>query len=360
MASLQTQFDRFADLMAQAPYDSTAWQRSMSVVGEMTGACSVQWAGWTNEHIPSVMMLNVDDAIFADWLDAGGATLSNPLVAASMQQRPLTTLAAHEVVSDEARRKSDLWGHVHVKYDMPHVCSGKVWVGGPHILTLNIMHNARHGPIDAERRQAFETALVSANQAVRVAQILGADGARLLAAGLDAVDAAAFVLDGYGQVLATSAKAADHLGDGAGLRLRGGRLSAYDGANDRALQEAIGGAIRRYPQVSTATRDVVVRRPAPGPASVLTVTPLPEQTGFSLVGAAALVVARHSLAPLLTTAERGVLAMLVNGASVSDIAEARGSSKETVRSQIKMIYAKVEVSSRGELMALFARRALSL
>lgn len=332
----------------------------MAVIGEMTGACAVQWAGWTNEHIPSVMMLNVDETIFADWLEAGGATLANPLVAASMSQRPLTTLASHEVVSEEDRRTSDLWGHVHAKHDMPHVCSGKVWVDGPHILTLNIMHNSRHGPIDTERRQALETALASANQAVRLAKILGADGAQLLAKGLEAVDAAAFVLNGYGQVLAMSARAADHLGKSAGLRLRAGRLSAHDLADDYALQTAIESAIRRRPYVRTATREVVVRRPFPGPASVLAVTPLPEQTGLSVVGAAALVVARHSLVQLLTGAERGVLTMLVDGAGVADIAQARGSSKETVRSQIKMIYAKVEVSSRGELMALFARGKLSV
>lgn len=360
MASLQTQIDRFAALMERAPYDAGAWRQSMSVIAEMTDACSVQWAGWADERIPSVMMLNVDDAIFADWLAAGGATLANPLVAASMTQRPLTTLASHEVVSDTARRKSELWGHVHPRHDMPHVCSGKIWADGPSLLTLNVMHNSRQGPIDDERRGALEAALVSANQAVRVARTLGADGARLLTAGLDAVGAAAFVLDGYGQLLAMSAKAADHVDCGSGLRLRTRRLSAYDAADDQDLQAAIGGAIRRYPGISTASRDVLIRRPTPGPVSVLTVTPLPEQAGLSLAGATALIVARHSLAGLLTAAERGVLAMLIDGASVADIAQARGSSKETVRSQIKMIYAKVEVSSRGELMALFASGRLSL
>lgn len=360
MAGLQTHIDRFEALMEGAPYDSGAWSQSMSVIAEMTGACSVQWAGWANEHIPSVMMLNVDEAIFADWLEAGGATLANPLVAAAMTHRPLTTLSSHEVISDTARRKSELWGHVHPKYDMPHVCSGKIWTDGPALLTLNIMHTSRQGPIDDERRRALEAALVSANQAVRVSRTLGADGARLLTAGLDAVEAAAFVLDGYGQVLATSAKASDHIDRNSGLRLRGGRLSAYEAADDEILQMAIAGAIRRYPQTSKASREVLIRRPTPGPVSVLAVTPLPEQAGFSLAGAAALVVARHSLAQLLTTAERGVLAMLVNGSSVAEIAAARGSSKETVRSQIKMIYAKAEVSSRGELMALFAKGGLSL
>lgn len=360
MIDLQSHLDRFGDVMAQAPFDLAAWERSLALVAQLTDACSVQWAGWVNEHIPSVLMFNIDDTIFTDWLAAGGATLANPLVAASMTSRSMTTVASHEVVSDKVRGQSDLWGHVHPKYDMPYVCAGKVWTNGPSLLTLNVMHTSRQGPLEGEQRRALEAALGAANHAVRVARTLGEDGARLLTAGLEAVDAAAFVLDGFGQVLAASANAADHLRGGAGLRLRANRLSAYDAADDDALQAAIGCAIRRYPRISKATRKILIRHPAPGPISALTVMPLPEQSGFSAYGAAALVVARYSLAQVLTAAEHGILTMLVEGCSVAEVAHARGSSKETVRSQIKMIYAKAEVSSRGELLALYARGVLSL
>lgn len=351
---------RFNALMAQAPYDPQAWEKSMPIVAQMTNACSVQWAGWVDEHIPSVMMLNVDDAIFGDWLAAGGATLANPLIAASMNAPAMSTIASHEVVSDEARRRSDLWGYVHPKHDMPYVCSGQVWNQEGGLVTLNVMHTDRQGPLADEPRQALEAALASANHAVRLARIVGENGARLLTAGLEAVDIAAFVLDGLGQVLAISAKARDHLDDGGGLRLRAGRLSALDGADDAALQAAIGGAVRRYPRFSKATREVLIRRRTPGPIGVLTLTPLPEQTEFSAVGAAALVVARHSLAHVLTLAERAILAMLIDGRSVLEIAQARGASKETVRSQIKVIYSKAEVTSRGELMALYTKGVLAI
>lgn len=354
MSAVQDILGRFDAMMASAPYDPEAWGRSMPVLAELTGACSVQWAGWVSEHIPSVMMLNVDDAIFADWLAAGGATLGNPLIAASMGTRPMSTVSSHAVVCDSVRRKSDLWGYVHPKYDMPHVCAGKVWQEGQTLLTLNVMHTKRQGPLEGEALIAFERALVSANQAVSVARKVGEDGARLLAAGLDAVDVAAFVFDGFGRVIATSPAASEHL-LGGGLRLSAGRLKARDARDDAALQAAIGAAVHRYPSHSKATREIMIRRPTPGPVSVLTITPLPEQSEFSAVGAAALGVARHSLAERLTAAERAILAMLVDGRSVAEIAEIRGSSKETVRSQIKVIYAKADVSSRGELLALYAK-----
>jgi DNA-binding CsgD family transcriptional regulator len=177
---------------------------------------------------------------------------------------------------------------------------------------------------------------------------------------MDAVEAAAFVLDGFGQVIATSAKAAEHLGVDAGLRLRAGRLTALDARDDAALQAAIRGAVRRYPRADKATQEVAIRRPTPGPISVLRITPLPEHPESSAMGAAALVVARHSLAQHLTAAERAILAMLVEGRGIAEIAELRGASRETVRSQLKFIYAKAEVSSRGELLALYARGVLTV
>ncbi len=346
--------------MTAAPFDPTAWSAAMATIAELTDACSVQWAGWVGEHIPSVMMLNVDDAIFTDWLAAGGATLANPLIAASLTSRIMSSIASDEVVSDHVRRHSDLWAYVHPKYDMPHVCSGKVWARDSNLLTLNVMRTRRQGGVEPERRRAFDAALVSANRAVQLARVIGEDGARLLVSGLEAVKAAAFVLDGFGRVIAASAKTPEHLAADRGLRLANGRLNAREAGNDAQLQAAIGAAVRRYPVTAQASRQVFIRREAPGPATLLTLTPLPERLGLPVMGASALVVAQSTLAHLLTPAERAVLAFLIEGRAVTEIASARGSALETVRSQIKSIHAKAGVSSRGELLALYARGELSL
>ncbi len=54
----------------------------------------------------------------------------------------------------------------------------------------------------------------------------------------------------------------------------------------------------------------------------------------------------------LTNAEHAVASSLVNGASVNEIAEQRGASVETVRSQLKKVFLKTGTSSQLDLMRL--------
>ena len=53
----------------------------------------------------------------------------------------------------------------------------------------------------------------------------------------------------------------------------------------------------------------------------------------------------------LTEAERAVVAHLVAGSTNSDIAQRRSTSEYTVANQVKAIFHKLEVRSRGELAA---------
>lgn len=56
----------------------------------------------------------------------------------------------------------------------------------------------------------------------------------------------------------------------------------------------------------------------------------------------------------LTAAEAEIAAALLRGRSSGEIAAARASSTNTVRTQIKALYAKLDVRSRGELASRFA------
>jgi DNA-binding NarL/FixJ family response regulator len=70
----------------------------------------------------------------------------------------------------------------------------------------------------------------------------------------------------------------------------------------------------------------------------------------------AVAVARHALETQLlsglSSAERGVVAGMLNGKSIAAIANGRGTSACTVAHQATSIYRKLGVSSRGELLAL--------
>jgi DNA-binding CsgD family transcriptional regulator len=58
---------------------------------------------------------------------------------------------------------------------------------------------------------------------------------------------------------------------------------------------------------------------------------------------------RQELSNALSPAERAVIECVLRGQTVAEIALARGVSPLTVRNQIRSTYAKLGVSSRGEL-----------
>lgn len=60
---------------------------------------------------------------------------------------------------------------------------------------------------------------------------------------------------------------------------------------------------------------------------------------------------------VLTSAEREVALLLLEGATHAEIAEARGCSPRTIANQVASLYRKLSVGSRVELAALTARTA---
>ena len=59
----------------------------------------------------------------------------------------------------------------------------------------------------------------------------------------------------------------------------------------------------------------------------------------------------------LTTAEREVVALIINGKSNAEIAKARGVALRTVANQVASILRKLDVGSRSSLLALLTRPA---
>lgn len=87
---------------------------------------------------------------------------------------------------------------------------------------------------------------------------------------------------------------------------------------------------------------------ARGPSVAILIEPLAQEAGIDLAA-----LAQHYR---LTRAERRALSGLLEGMRAEDVAQAANLSRETVRSQIKSLYAKLEVSSQVELIALVGFR----
>jgi DNA-binding CsgD family transcriptional regulator len=153
------------------------------------------------------------------------------------------------------------------------------------------------------------------------------------------------------------------------MRLMNGRLSAPRHFDTTEMDAAIAAATSRDPASAEPTAQTIVNRNPREPAlvQVVDVIALPHQPSLLSFEPRAIVVLRGAeqnrdeleailvRAFGLTPAEAQVAARLALGEPRERIAEERGASLQTVRSQIKSIFAKLNVTRERELVSLLAR-----
>lgn len=193
-------------------------------------------------------------------------------------------------------------------------------------------------------------------------------GAALIGVALGALGIAAFVCDGLARVRALTPVAASAIATGR-MRLLNGRLSAPRHFDAAEMEAAIAAATSRDLASAEPTAQTIVNRDPREPASVqvVDVIALPRQPSLFSFEPRAIVVLRGAeqnraeLEPILvrafglTPAEAQVAACLASGEPRETIAAERGASLQTVRSQIKSIFAKLNVTRERELVSLLAK-----
>ncbi len=191
-------------------------------------------------------------------------------------------------------------------------------------------------------------------------------GAEMTAGAFDAIDAAAFLIDRYGTVMALSAVAATMVSDARGTGRCAcvhGRLGALRRDTDALLQTALGRALDGETIQQHWHR--IVARGAPGVLCELFRLRAPRM-GFRFrparsggraarggYPAARAVPLRAALG--LTAAEAEIALRLANGEAREAIAAERGTSAQTLGTQIKAILRKGDVGREAELTALVNR-----
>lgn len=192
---------------------------------------------------------------------------------------------------------------------------------------------------------------------------------------IEAFDEPSFLLDQSGQVRLHNALAQDLLRSQTLARIdRGGRLDLRDRSAGRRLAEALGGIVvpglqggSRTPTtfvlrsesgdvegfikvLSVATSEGALRGNAymfpPNMFALVTIYPRTKPIGG---------VASLQSAFGLTAAEARLANRLRHGESLSDVAEAAGISRETVRQHLKSIFLKTGTNRQAELVLLLSR-----
>jgi len=173
-----------------------------------------------------------------------------------------------------------------------------------------------------------------------------------------------------GEILLANAEAERLLSDRDGLRRTPLNTTACDDPDQSAAFQAhiAAVALTSRGEGDVAGRQMRVDRRSGGTPLLVDFAPIrdaSDELNERFTGAIALVVDPDRTEDLridpfaalfdLTGAEAAVCELMLRGHSAPEIAEARGRSVETVRNQIKAVYAKTETRDRGSLVRLVVR-----
>lgn len=354
------------DVFLTAALEPERWPEALQVMADHTGATHGQLIGLGGARdVPFNIVTQFDPDQLQHFIDIdGGSPAVNFRVAANQQRvaRGDYDPLIYEKDYDAALPllQTDRYVRFCEDMDIPFGCQINLVVDRVGLIGLATLRKRREGRTTRAQRQTFAAAAVAARQAVRLQERLEGEQAKLLAGAFEAVAATAFVFDARGrlQAMTTSAEALLKAGD---IMLRDQSLEAA------AVPVTLGEAIRalvgeqgldhvrlrvegqrgRQPLFMEGFR--LPSRPwslGNVPCAILLVRP-PQR---DRAGIAALLSALYRM----TAAEADVAIRLFEGRSRAEISDLRAVTAETLRGQIKSIYAKTGSASEADLMRLLS------
>lgn len=361
------------DSLYSAAIDGQGWYPALEGLARATGSESGQLIGLgADAAVPFNIITNLDPDWQETFATAGGGNpainvrVGNGLPAPVLQVMAETdfTYPESHAHDPQCREFEDFMQ----RCDRPFICLAVVERQQDMLIGLAAVRSKRDGRITQQQRAAFTSLAPHVRAAVRMQLALEGQGTSLLVGAMEALSIPAFVCDGAGRVQALTPAAEKLAGMGRGLQLRKGHLYTTLAEDTRTLNDAIAAAACGYVAGGPPTfRTVVVHDgDAKSLSLVLDVIALPNRAYEFSFTPRVLVVARgerHAdarkaailqAAYALTAAETDVALQVARGRTADVIAQDRGVSIDTVRSQIKTILTKVGVHRQIELAAKLA------
>ena len=281
------------------------------------------------------------------------------------------------IVSDEFYlRKSDLvrsefYNDFLRPLDTHSILMLKVYDDGQTTRSIHINRPQRHGDYERSQTDLAANLLRHLERAAVLCNNIEEAGVRAdcVAESLEQTSSAILLLDARGFVRHASRKAEAILASRPGLRLRDGRLDALNQAMSERLEGLIASAAAPDKHVCRGGSMVIASPNLRLPLSV-TVAPLNTETMLPMPAHPKVLVSivdpneapslqHQTIVDMfaLTRAETRLALIMMDGATPREAAERLGVTFNTVRNQIKAIYAKVGVRRQSELIALMTRIA---
>lgn len=286
---------------------------------------------------------------------------TNPLVAAMPGLAPGEPTPRASVCADDSYFRGNLWGEVFRPQGLAHRAITCVLRDAEHVVPMGILREPRKGDFSNADYSLLRAVMPHMQRAMLIALRVATleDKAALGLDSLDRLPLGVIVTDARCRVrhLNWAARRLAEAGDG--LLVRCGRLCAERQDDSDLLEAAIARATARRGGISTAV--AIARRSGRRPLALLVAPGATDCPGArSEPGALILVndperrasrLPRHlSEAFALSPAEAQLAAALLDGKSLEEVAALRGISQNTVKTQMKAIFAKTETSRQADLL----------
>lgn len=362
--ALDQRVERARLLLLEAMFDPGQWETALDAVTNACGAYAGQLLALNerNEVVghwlsgaPNIVMGELEAYGFAD-------PVTNPRFRLGIAAPLMTAVADQDYVDADERRRSPIYADIYERHDLPFNCQAVLVRDESAFIRTSITRTAKQGPLDAESFAAFRSLMPHLQAAVRVQTHMLASRCAATLHSLDAVGAAALLLNETGRVLGASAAAEALLAEGDVLQILANRLRLPTHADQIAYEAVLA-------RLMEAARNGDCIAPEPislsGGTLELDVQPLPRDR-VSFGGApAALALVRpvrfqeraRTLRKKygLTRAEADVAMALADGDALEGIAARRAVAIATVRSQVQSVYTKMDVHRQAELAAAVRR-----
>jgi DNA-binding CsgD family transcriptional regulator len=278
-----------------------------------------------------------------------------------------------EVFPDEELHKTDYYRHymrlLNIEHGMHSIYRLPAEGGGPPV-ALSVSRSDRKPPFAEAEKQLAREVFPHIRRALGLMLDLQPQNMvdPAIEGALDAFDTACCLMGPGGRLIFANSAARALLDGRCGLLGRQDRLAAQDPASDADLQAALTRATNsEAPWSERAPSEIAVRTPAGEGPLVAIIVPLGQENVFFSAGSirAAVYLVDAAVRPLgttertrlrslfaLTDAEAAITARLIEGQSVREIADQRGTSEQTVRTQIKLILEKTQSARQVDLLRL--------
>ena len=349
------------ELFLSAALEPARWSAALQVLADSTGSRRAALAGY-DRQFRQIFFVSSDPALQSpDRL--GEHEIYSPGINYRVRAGARLSFGeiAHEAHYDSVVDELDsrIYLDLCARDDMPYGCNAGVHRFADVKVGMATLRSQLDGPSTAEQRVVFGRAAKAARRAIAMRQKLGEQQAQLLVDSLDSMQIAAFVIGRGGRVLASSAAAQVYLVQGS-FALNDSRLELT------ACPDYLADALASLLQAGGETHLSLHVKGARGGLFMEAYRLTTRSWTGEFSPKVMLVVRQHPLraqaagemmraAYQLTAAESDVALALFNGESRTELACRRGVSAETLRSQIKSIYAKTGVDSEAGLMRRFAR-----